>query len=148
MKKLQHIHILVKGHINKPEVLNLMELQKWLIDAVEEQGLEPITTPTVVYVDDEGNEGPTGSVNIKTSHMAFHIWDQQGIIQADLYTCGPLNVQLFLNTFSTLDPVRLEYLVIDRAEGFKIVQAGVVDTDKKYDEFDLLGIDFLQAHSI
>jgi S-adenosylmethionine/arginine decarboxylase-like enzyme len=128
-KQLKHLHVLVKGKIKTPNALSTHGLKNWLDKAVRGQKLEPVIGPNVVQVDDEGNEGPTGSVNIKTSHMAFHIWDKQGLIQADLYTCGEIDLNKFLLEFMIFDPTELEYLLIDRADGFKIVEAGQLPAD-------------------
>ena len=126
MKKLQHLHILVKALINNPKVLDSSGLERWVRDTVVDQGLAPVIGPHVVYVYDEGNEGPTGGVNIKTSHMAFHIWDKQGVMQADLYTCGDLDIEKFLNAFTIFEPVQIQYMVLDRAEGFQMLEAGTI----------------------
>lgn len=123
MKKLQHLHILLKAYIDEPKVLDLRGLEDWMHQVVTHQNLEPVIGPNAVYVGDPGNEGPTGSVNIKTSHMAFHIWDEQGIIQADLYTCGDLDVEMFLEDFAIFNPSRISFMVLDRADGFKILAA-------------------------
>lgn len=121
-KQLQHLHILVKADIIEPKALDLDGLKVWTEKTVRDQGLEPVIGPNVVYVDDPGNEGPTGSVNIKTSHMAFHIWDELGQIQADLYTCGPLDRWRFIDAFNVFKPLSLSYMVIDRAKGFEILE--------------------------
>lgn len=124
MKELKHIHILVKGHIREPKALSISGLHNWVDMIVRKQKLEPIAGPFVTNVDDPGNEGPTGGVHIKTSHMAFHIWDRLNIIQADLYTCGDLSVQTFLDDFLVFDPTHLDYLVLDRESGFNVIEAG------------------------
>ena len=128
-KELKHLHVLVKAKIKTPDALSVGGLESWLETVVRGQNLEPVIGPSVVYVDDKGNEGPTGSVNIKTSHMAFHIWDKLGELQADLYTCGELNLNKFLLEFMIFDPVQVEYLMIDRANGFKIIEAGELPAD-------------------
>jgi S-adenosylmethionine/arginine decarboxylase-like enzyme len=126
MKTLQHLHILVKASVSYPRAVSLDQLEQWVEKTVVDQGLEPVIGPHVVYVADKGNEGPTGSVNIKTSHMAFHIWENQHLIQADLYTCGDLDVDMFLKAFDVFSPTKIEYLVLDRAKGFKIINGGVI----------------------
>ena len=128
---LQHIHILVKAKIREPKALSISGLHTWVDMAVRAQKLAPIAGPFVTNVDDPGNEGPTGGVHIKTSHMAFHIWDNLNIIQADLYTCGELDIKKFINEFVVFDVVQLEYLVIDRADGFKIIKSGKINGFKE-----------------
>lgn len=126
-KDLKHIHILLKAEVAYPEILNIEQLKGWAERIVRSQGLEPVAGPFVSMVEDEGNRGPTGGVHIKTSHFAFHIWDELGVIQADLYTCGDLNIDLFIDQFAVFSPLSIEYLVIDRQDGFKILEAGLLD---------------------
>ena len=121
MKALVHYHILLRAAVDNPTALDLEGLKDWMRRLVTEQGLEPVIGPNAVYVEDIGNEGPTGSVNIKTSHFAFHIWDNLGIMQADLYTCGELDVPLFLKAFDLFKPTTMQYLVLDRQAGFQIL---------------------------
>ena len=63
-KELKHLHVLVKAKIKTPDALSVGGLESWLETVVRGQNLEPVIGPSVVYVDDKGNEGPTGSVNI------------------------------------------------------------------------------------
>lgn len=121
---LKHLHIMVKAQVDNPYALSVEGLKHWIEVLIKNQDMEIIIGPNVVMVDDEGNEGPTGSANIKTSHFAFHIWENLGVIQADLYTCGELDIGQFLDEFEVFDPVVLEYLVMDREDGFKIIESG------------------------
>lgn len=127
MKKLVHYHIMIRAEVQTPKALSVAGLHHWAEKIVRDQNLEPVIGPNVVYVDDKGNEGPTGGVNIKTSHFAFHIWDVMGIIQADLYTCGELDVDLFLSGFEIFDPTCVKYLVLDREGGFNVIRSDHYD---------------------
>ncbi len=130
-KSLQHIHILIKAEIDYPKALDFDELKDWASELVQEQGLEPVAGPFVSMVTDEGNKGPTGGVHIKTSHLAFHIWEEIGMMQADLYTCGDLDVDKFLARLAVFGPSSIEYMVLDRQSGFKVLEAGTL-----YPSFD------------
>lgn len=127
---LKHIHILVKAKVREPKALSIDGLKSWVRMIIMRQKMEIVSGPHVVYVDDPGNEGPTGSANIKTSHMAFHIWENLNIIQADFYTCGSLDVHDFIESFEAFDPEEIEFLVIDRENGFKILEANTYFYDK------------------
>lgn len=118
---LYHKHILIRFQLNSPRALPFKEsLEQWVRKLIEAQGMEIVIGPNVAYVSDEGNEGPTGGCNIKTSHFAFHIWEKTGIIQADLYTCGRLYELALLKAFEIFKPTYGEVMVIDRQDGFII----------------------------
>lgn len=118
---LYHKHILVKFDIGSPKALPFLEsLNMWVRNLIREQGMEIVIGPNSAHVDDPGNEGPTGGCNIKTSHFAYHIWNEKGFIQADLYTCGCLDIPAFLGAFAVFKPYFGEVMIIDRENGFII----------------------------
>lgn len=130
MKTLKHLHILLKAKVREPKALSVEGLETWVKQLIANQKMIIANGPFVVRVDDEGNEGPTGGAHIKTSHFAFHIWENDNIIQADLYTCGELDVHELLEDFEVFDPAEIEFLVLDRENGFKILEANTYFYDK------------------
>jgi S-adenosylmethionine/arginine decarboxylase-like enzyme len=86
-----------------------------------------IKGPFSSYVDKVGNKGLTGIVMIETSHIAFHIWDEPnpGILQFDLYTCGPLVKDQVLDFIKDkFEIVSLDYRLYDREVGFVLESEG------------------------
>jgi S-adenosylmethionine/arginine decarboxylase-like enzyme len=80
--------------------------------------------PFSSYVDVVGNRGITAVAMIETSHIAFHVWDEQepALLQFDVYTCGSLDVPATINEIkSFFDLGDFEYLVYDREDGFELV---------------------------
>ena len=130
MKELKHLHILIKAKVREPKALSVEGLKTWVSMLIANQDMLIAAGPFVTYVDDEGNEGPTGGAHIKTSHMAFHIWENDNLIQADLYTCGELDVHAFLEDFEVFDPAEIEFMVIDREHGFRILEVNTYYYDK------------------
>ena len=97
----------------------------WLQNFVERIGMKVIQGPFVSMVTAEGNHGLTASVMIETSHIAFHIWDEMepSLLQFDLYTCSELNVPFVLDTIESFFKfTEYQYIVLDRENGFKVIQ--------------------------
>jgi S-adenosylmethionine decarboxylase len=120
-----HQHLLIKGEISKfpvePEVANNM-----LLGLVESIGMVPVTVPQSVYVNTFGNEGLTGSVNLATSHIAYHIFEDRNMLMMDVYSCcafDSLAVISYLNKFFNFEKV--EYVVLDR-DAFEPVDGGTI----------------------
>lgn len=131
MKTPLHKHLLLRGKILNPPT-NLQKIEKWLESFVESIGMKVIAGPFARYVEAEGNKGLTAAVMIETSHIAFHIWDEQdpALIQFDLYTCSELNVQTTLQTLEAyFDFDDYEFIVFDREHGFKLI-AGTFEIGK------------------
>ena len=97
----------------------------WLKQLVEDIDMKIIQGPYASYVDVPGNRGLTAVVMIETSHIAFHVWDEEepALVQFDLYTCGSLDVE---NVLSKLQQFfifeHVEFLVYDRENGFELIQ--------------------------
>ena len=96
----------------------------FLRDLVERINMKILKGPFASYVNKEGNRGLTAIVMIETSHIAFHIWDEEdpGTLQFDLYTCSTLPIRKVIDSLvTTFGLVSYRYKVLERSEGFKIV---------------------------
>ena len=69
------------------EEARLNEFFKSLVNKVR---MVVVAGPTSVYVNEEGNEGITGTVTLATSHSSIHVWDAQNpaMFQFYLYSCS------------------------------------------------------------
>lgn len=81
-----HKHLLIKAIVRVP-LVDEDEGKQMLEDMVKAIGMKAVTKPQCVYVEEWGNEGLTGSINLATSHIAFHIWDETGLLMMDVYSC-------------------------------------------------------------
>jgi S-adenosylmethionine/arginine decarboxylase-like enzyme len=121
-----HKHLLVNAKVENP--INTEEQGvDFLTRLVESIDMKIIKGPFASYVDKPGNRGLTAIVMIETSHVAFHIWDEQdpSLVQFDLYTCGELNLAKVLLAFGeTFKVVSLDYQLFDRENGFVLEDRG------------------------
>ena len=121
-----HKHLLINAKVNKP-MKSEEEAIEFLKDLVSLIDMKIIKGPFASYVDVVGNRGLTAMVMIETSHIAFHIWDEQSpaLLQFDLYTCGYLDTQPVLTTIEkSFQVASLEYQLFDRKNGFKLEGQG------------------------
>jgi S-adenosylmethionine/arginine decarboxylase-like enzyme len=120
-----HLHLIIKGKISNPpkevEVLN-----NWFKDLVEKVRMKVVAGPTSVYVDEEGNEGLTGTVTLATSHASIHIWDNTlpSLFQFDIYSCSCFTPKEVLEHLDKFDLIEYEYIFIDRNNDMKIIETG------------------------
>lgn len=127
---IYHKHLLVNAKVNNP-IKSEQEAIQFLTSLVNAIQMKIIKGPFASYVDKEGNRGLTAIVMIETSHVAFHVWDEQepGLLQFDLYTCGSLDLDKVLYLLSqTFDVVHMEYQLIDRENGFVLERQGNTST--------------------
>ena len=89
---LKHLQQIIIGQATNPPT-DVDVVKQFMCDLVEAIGMKRLIDPQAVYVEAVGNKGMTSCVLIETSHIAWHVWDEQtpGLLQFDLYTCGDLN---------------------------------------------------------
>ncbi len=125
---LFHKHILVNAKIHKP-MREEQEAIDFLTNLVNRIDMKIIKGPFASYVDKDGNKGLTAIVMIETSHIAFHIWDEEdpGTLQFDLYTCGELDKHEVITALKEgFDIVSLDYRLYDREFGFVLEDEGAL----------------------
>ena len=82
-----------------------------------------IKGPYASYVSKEGNRGVTGIVMIETSHISIHVWDENkpALVQCDVYSCAEFSSNEVLAEFAMMEPSKIEYMLLDRAEKIKTI---------------------------
>jgi S-adenosylmethionine/arginine decarboxylase-like enzyme len=121
---IEHKHILINAKVNNP-LNSYEEAIEFLNDLVAKVGMKVLMGPHASYVTTPGNQGVTAIVGIETSHIAFHIWDEEqpARLQFDLYTCGALDKDIVINAVRRkFDVVSADYRIYDRAEGFQLLE--------------------------
>jgi len=113
-----HKHLIVRAEVNSPPA-DTVFVEDWLSNLVDQIGMKALKGPFADYVEVPGNRGVTGVVIIETSHIALHVWDeaQPGLMQLDVYTCGPFDPQVVFKQLEQFDPVKIEYKYLDREHG-------------------------------
>jgi S-adenosylmethionine/arginine decarboxylase-like enzyme len=111
-----HKHLLIRAEVDRP-ITSERELKKWLKELVKKIDMKIIKGPYAAYVTKEGNRGLTGIVMIETSHISIHIWDEErpSLVQCDIYSCAEFFVQEVLLEFTMMEPTKIDYMVLDRA---------------------------------
>jgi len=122
---IRHKHLIIRAETKKtPEEPKW--LHSWLVQLVDDIGMEICQGPITAYVDVPGNKGLTGVVIIETSHIAVHIWDEvnPGLLQMDVYSCADFNPQdIFDKIEEAFEPVKLEYKFLDREKSLTTIES-------------------------
>lgn len=115
---LVHKHLVVRAEVkNAPR--DEAEIIAWISNLIRDIGMKVLIGPFAKYLDVEGNRGLTVAAIIETSHVAMHVWDETdpGLLQLDVYTCGPLDTSVIFRYLEQFEPVRVEYKYLDREHG-------------------------------
>jgi len=115
---VEHKHLIVRAEVKKPPT-DQKWAHAWLTELVSKIGMQICQGPITTYLNVPGNRGLTGIVIIETSHIALHCWDETdpGLLQLDVYTCGPLPTEIIFNEIKQFEPVKIEYKFLDREKG-------------------------------
>ena len=120
-----HNQLILNGYVNKP-LMKPEDAIEWLSELVNKIGMNIVQGPYASYVTEPGNRGLTAMVMIETSHIAFHIWDEEdpALIQFDLYTCSTLDSDLVIKDLKNkMALAEYEYMILERAKGFNITSS-------------------------
>jgi len=115
MKELYHQHLLLKIYINNPpidpEIMN-----QWMVELVDDVKMVVACPPKSSYVSSPGNDGLTGSINIQTSHFAYHIWSEESParVEMDVYSCSCFKLETILKKWDEFGIDRYHMMMIDR----------------------------------
>ena len=124
---IKHLQQIIIGQVTNPPT-DVDVVKQFMRDLVEAIGMKRLIEPQAVYVEAVGNKGMTSCVLIETSHIAWHVWDEQtpGLLQFDLYTCGDLNpdqVLSIVKEFFGLTTYSMK--VFNRSEELKEIESVV-----------------------
>lgn len=128
-----HLHLIVKGYLKTPPT-KVEEINKWFTELVRKVRMVVVGGPTSVYVEEEGNEGLTGTVTLATSHASIHIWEKSdpSLFQFDIYSCSEFSPKEVLDHLDQFGLIDYEYIFIDRNDKMKIIESGVKEQDKSF----------------
>ena len=117
-----HKHLIIRAEVIRP-ITSEKEIKKWLRNLVKKIDMNIIKGPYASYVSKEGNRGITGIVMIETSHIAMHIWDETSpaLVQCDVYSCAEFSSSEVLIEFATMEPTKIEHMLLDRAENIRTI---------------------------
>jgi S-adenosylmethionine/arginine decarboxylase-like enzyme len=90
-----------------------------------------VKNPHAYYCKNAGNIGVTGSGILETSHTALHTWEEDAPMKFhfDLYSCSDFELLDIINLCKTFGIIRGSYMVIDRNEDLRVIEAGVLGKD-------------------
>ena len=125
---VEHKHILINARVNN-SLGSTEDAVSFLKDLVERVGMKILMGPHATYVNTPGNKGVTAIVGIETSHIAFHVWDEEvpAKLQFDLYTCGSLDKDVVIEAVKErFELVSADYRIFDREHGFVLLEQGTL----------------------
>lgn len=127
-KRPFHKHLMIRAYAEYAPTSS-DEIKLWIEELISFLDMKKLQGPYVSYVEAEGNRGSTAVAMIETSHIAFHVWDEQkpSLLQFDVYTCGSLDA------LATIDKVKNyfmitdgEYVMYDREYGLDLLAKGMI----------------------
>lgn len=125
MAKL-HKHMIVQATVTRPPLkADEAMIEEWLTSIVSKLGMEVLREARATYCEQIGNRGMTADVQITTSHMVLHTWDEdEQFIEFDLYTCSELDPELVLEQIKIFEPTKVSWKYLDRYNGLTLLDQG------------------------
>lgn len=127
-KKPFHKHLMIRAYADHAPT-DMDETRAWIDSLILWLDMKKLQGPYISYVEAEGNRGLTAVAMIETSHIAFHIWDEQkpSLLQFDVYTCGPLHAEATIKEVQKyFKIVSGEYVLYDREHAMTLIAEGKI----------------------
>jgi len=120
---LEHKHVVVRAEVSAPP-FDEARIVDWLRKLVDDLGMKVMMGPIAGYSPVVGNRGLTAAVVIETSHIVLHAWDEESpaMLQLDVYTCSKLDLDVVWTALAEFEPIKVEYKLLDREHGLKILE--------------------------
>ena len=124
-KILEHKHLIVRAEVRNPPK-DTTKMEQWMSNMVSAIGMQELASPRAIYSDMIGNRGLTCDVILNTSNAVIHTWDEvdPGLFMLDVYTCGALDPNVIFDLLEEFEPVKIEYMYLDREHGLKVIETG------------------------
>lgn len=125
-----HKHIILRIEVNRPPGKDQMDFMKdWFLELIKNLDMKLCAGPLQAYVDAPGNEGYTGVAIIEFSHISVHVWENSypALMEIDVYSCKPLDVGVVIKSLEVFDPVKIEYVLLDREHTITLLDKGEYD---------------------
>lgn len=128
---MEHRHLIIRAEVLEPPK-SILFIERWLINLVIDMGMKVAAGPVVSYITKKGNRGLTAAILIETSHIVIHVWDEldPALIQLDIYTCSPLDVEEAVGKINPFKPIKVEYKFLDRNENLIIIEEKIKNGDR------------------
>lgn len=124
-KILEHKHLIVRAEVRNPPK-DTARMEAWMSNMVSSIGMKELAPPRAIYSDMVGNRGLTCDVILNTSNAVIHTWDEvdPGLFMLDVYTCGALDPNIIFGLLEEFEPIKIEYMYIDREHGLAVLERG------------------------
>ena len=122
---LEHKHLIIRAEVLiAPK--DTKAIEAWMSNMVKAIGMEELAPPRAIYSDMVGNRGLTCDVLLNTSNAVIHTWDESDpcIFMLDVFSCGHLDPRIIFDLLVDFQPVKVEYMFLDRHSGLKIIEQG------------------------
>ena len=124
---MEHKHLIVRAEVRNPPK-DTGKMEAWMANMVSAIGMKELAPPRAIYSDMPGNRGLTCDVILNTSNAVIHTWDEvdPGLFMLDVYSCGKLDPRVIFDLLQEFEPVKIEYMYLDREQGLQVLEQGVV----------------------
>ncbi len=118
MKRL-HKHLRVRAYVEQP-LYSQAAIEDW-IERMCMWGLDMkiMKGPEFYFATSEINRGWTATAIIEFSHISLHIWELEGLIEFDAFSCKDFDVEKVMEFIKEFQPTKIFYDITDRETDFK-----------------------------
>lgn len=107
-----HLHVIITAKVKVIPDVN--ELEEWMKEVVRSVDMNIINGPHFCYSALPSNSGWTGIAVLDFSHIALHTWDDDQLIEFDLFSCKDFDVNDVIKQLDIFEPEEYNVKVLTR----------------------------------
>jgi len=125
---LDHKHLLIRAECERIPGRDF-DLKVKLEELVDLIDMKILAGPMTAWCDMPGNIGWSGTTIIETSHIAWHSWNESGLLNLDIYSCKPFDPHKVIAWADVFKPTHMEYKFLDRNTKFATLEQDTLEFD-------------------
>jgi S-adenosylmethionine/arginine decarboxylase-like enzyme len=116
--KRKHKHLRVRAYVNNP-LYDQSQIENWIrslcLNGID---MNIMSGPHYYYAQSEINKGWTATAIIEFSHISLHIWENEGLVEFDVFSCKDFDTRKVMEFIKQFKPIRIFYDDVDRETDF------------------------------
>lgn len=116
--KRKHKHLRIRASVEHPFYFK-EGLDSWMRQLIAAIDMKIMAGPLFCYAEEEINQGWTGVAIIEFSHVSIHIWELEGLVEVDVFSCKDFDTPTVMQYIKHFFPIKVMYEEDDRETDFR-----------------------------
>lgn len=115
--KRKHKHLIITAKVDNP-IFKKKQLETWIRELISSIDMKIMAGPIFSYAEEKINKGWTGIAIIEFSHVSIHIWENEGLLEVDVFSCKDFDINEVIEKIKIFEIKELSVRLVNRDDQF------------------------------